>query len=171
MAQTPIPARPWLRGLYALGALLLLQPPLEVVAAAWPLRLSEVGWRFGFVGGLQHLISTFVVGMALLALAAYLLQHRLVLRGVAIAALLMGVLLILGMASFALDYVQLRRMVRPELVGKFDMAAMRAGISLLLAIVALSVLGYTGMVASRVTDGRRATRRSSAGEGLIVGRS
>lgn len=170
MTSSRIPARPWLLGLYALGALLVLQPPVEVISAAWPLRFGEVGWRFGVVGSFQQLATTFVVGVAVIILAAYLLRHRLLLRTAAIVALGVVVLLILGSASFALDYVQLRRMVRPELVHAFDMTSMRAGLSALLSIIALAVLGYTGIMVSRVPAARRVTRRE-AGEGLIVGRS
>jgi hypothetical protein len=170
MTSTSIPARPWLLGLYGLGALLVVQPPLEVISAAWPLRFGEVGWRFGVIGSFQQLATTFVVGVGLIMLAAYLLRHRLVVRAAAVAALVVVVLFVLGAAGFALDYVQLRRMVRPELVHGFDMTSMRAGVSALLSIVALAVLGYTGMLVSRLPAARRVTRRE-AGEGLIVGRS
>ncbi len=171
MALTPIPARPWLRGLYALGALLIVQPLAEVIAAAWPLRFSEVGWRFGVTGSFQLLISTFVVGLGVVVLTAYLLRHRLVLRTTAILALGLAVILVLATASFALDYVQLRRMVRPEIRGGFDLAGAKAGVSSLLSILALAVLGYTGIRASRVAVTGRTQRRAEAGEGLIVGRT
>ena len=153
-----------------LGALLVVQPPLEVISAAWPLRFGEVGWRFGVIGSFQQLATTFVVGVAVIMLAAYLLGHRVVVRSAAVTALVVVVLFILDAAGFALDYVQLRRMVRPELVHSFDMTSMRAGVTALLSIVALAVLGYTGMVVSRIPAARRVTRRE-AGEGLIVGRS
>ncbi len=170
MTSSPVSARPWLLALYALGALLVIQPPLEVISAAWPLRFGEVGWRFGVTGSFQQLVTTFVIGVALIMLAAYLLRHRLVVRAAAIAALVVVVLFILAAAGFALDYVQLRRMVRPELVHSFDMTSMRAGIASLLSIVALSVLGYVGLLVSRIPAARRVTHRE-AGEGLIVGRS
>jgi hypothetical protein len=170
MTASSVSARPWLLGLYGLGALLLVQPPLEVISAAWPLRFGEVGWRFGVIGSFQQLATTFVVGVGLVILAAYLLRHRLVVRATAVVALVVVVLFILGAAGFALDYVQLRRMVRPEMVHAFDMTTMRAGVSALLSIIALSVLGYTGIMVSRLPAARRVTRRK-AGEGLIVGRS
>jgi hypothetical protein len=170
MTSSSVSARPWLLGLYGLGALLVVQPPLEVISAAWPLRFGEVGWRFGVIGSFQQLATTFVVGVAVIMLAAYLLGHRVVVRSAAVTALVVVVLFILAAAGFALDYVQLRRMVRPELVHSFDMTSMRAGVTALLSIVALAVLGYTGMVVSRIPAARRVTRRE-AGEGLIVGRS
>ena len=170
MTSSSVSARPWLLGLYGLGALLVIQPPVEVISAAWPLRFGEVGWRFGVIGSFQQIATTFVVGVGVTMLAAYLLRHRLVLRTAAVVALVVVVLFILGAAGFALDYVQLRRMVRPELVHSFDMTTMRAGVSALLSIIALAVLGYTGILASRVSVARRVTRRE-AGEGLIVGRS
>lgn len=170
MTSSPVPARPWLLGLYGLGALLVAQPLLEVISAAWPLRFGEVGWRFGVIGSFLQLVTTFVVGIAVIMLAAYLLRHRLVVRAVGVAALVAVGLFILAAAGFALDYIQLRRMVRPDLVQSFDMTSMRAGLTTLLSIVALAVLGYTGIMVSRVPAARRVTRRE-AGEGLIVGRS
>ncbi|HET7603916.1 MAG TPA: hypothetical protein VFK36_12910 [Gemmatimonadales bacterium] len=169
MTSSPAPARPWLLALYGLGALLVVQPPLEVISAAWPLRFGEVGWRFGVIGSFQQLSTTFVVGVGVIMLAAYLLGHRMVVRSAAVTALVVVVLFILAAAGFALDYVQLRRMVRPELVHTFDMTSMRAGVTALLSVIALAVLGYTGILVSRLPAPRRVTRRE-AGEGLIVGR-
>jgi hypothetical protein len=104
-------------------------------------------------------------------LAAWLLGHRLVLRVTAIVSLVLAVCLVLGAASFALDYVQLRRLVRPDLAGRFNMTGIRAGTSMLLAIIALTALGWCGIRASRVRAGKgKAERRTRAGEGLIVGR-
>jgi len=171
MTKPTIYARPWLQGLYGLGALLIIQPLAEVLATAWPLRFGEVGWRFGVTGSFQLLISTFVVGIGVVVLAAYLLRQRMVLRGMAVLALVFAVMLVLATASFALDYVQLRRMVRPEILGGFDLAAAKAGVSSLLSILSLAVLGVAGVRASRVATTSRTQRRAEAGEGLIVGRT
>lgn len=171
MTKPNIPARPWLRGLYALGALLIVQPLAEVIAAAWPLRFGEVGWRFGVTGSFQLLVSTFVVGIGVVVVAAYLLHHRIALRAMAVLALVFAVVLVLATSSFALDYVELRRMVRPEILGGFDLAAAKAGISSVLSILALAVLGVAGIRASGVATTGRTQRRTEAGEGLIVGRT
>jgi chromate transport protein ChrA len=170
-AQSDTSIRPWLRGLYPLGALLIAQPVLEVVAAAWPLRFGEVGWRFGVTGSFLLLVGTFVVGIGVIVLAAWLLGHRIALRVTGIVSLVIAVCMVLAAASFALDYVQLRRLVRPDLTGRFNVTGLRAGVSMLLAIIALSVLGWSGIRASRPLDAKgRTARRTRAGQGLIVGR-
>lgn len=169
MTDTSAPYRPWLLGLYPVAILLIVQPIAETLAAAWPLRMSEVGWRFGVTGSFELLVGTFVVGIGLLVLAAWLLGHRIVLRAVSVSALVIACLMVLGAASFTLDVVQLRRMVRPDLLGGFQLAAGKAAVSALLAIIALAVLGYRGIVASRAPQNERAPRKRTAREGLIVG--
>jgi len=78
---------------------------------------------------------------------------------------------VLGTASFMLDYVQLRRMIRPDVKGGFDLAALKAAASALLAILALTFVGIGGIRASRLPADKRAPRRRETGEGLIVGQS
>lgn len=166
----PIASRPWLRGLYALGLLLMVQPIAETLAAGWPLRFGEVGWRFGVAGSFMTLLGTFVVGLGLIALTSHLLEQRAVLRAAGVVAIALACVLMIVLSELALDWVQLRRIVREDIKGGFDLAATKATISALLGVIALAILGYAGIRGSRLPDHLRTKPVREKGHGLVVGK-
>lgn len=170
MTPDALNSRPWVHALYSVALLLLLQPIAETMAVGWPVRLGEVGWRFGVTGSFLTLLGTFAAGLGLASLAAYLLGHRLVLRTIGILAIVLACVITMILASFALDWVQLRRMVRADVKGGFDLAAVKSLVAALLGIIAFAAMGWTGISASRQPGAsRQARRRTSAGEGIVIG--
>ncbi len=162
-------ARPWVYSLYAVGLLLIIQPLAEALAFAWPVRFGEVGWRFGMVGSFFTLLGTFIVGVALVLLTGYLLGHRRVVRVGGIVAIVLGAMLIVASASFALDWVQLRMIIRTDLKGGFDITGAKAIIGGVLGTTAFVLLGYAAIRASRRPASARDARKATRGEGLVVG--
>jgi uncharacterized membrane protein YraQ (UPF0718 family) len=161
-------ARPWLHGLYLLALVLLLQPLIETVAATWPVRPSLVGWRFAFIGIFYTMLPTVLVGLLIAAGAAYLLRHRGVLQVVAVLAVLLGGVIVLLTVSFGLDALQMRKLVRPEAKGGFDMASIKALLTAGIATIACIALAFGGFRTGRkplVTE----HRRRQPGDGLVVG--
>jgi hypothetical protein len=163
--------RAWLPAVYLLALVLVLLPFVETIAGGWPPRPGEVSWRFGTVGIFANFLGTLFLGLLIGAVTAHLLGHRVVVRALSVAAMFMALVLVLAMAGFALDYVQLRRMVRPELKGKFDVESMKATATTLVAIVAGLWLGIGGLRASRPPERGETTHRRVKGEGLVVGRT
>lgn len=168
--RPPIAARPWLHGLYGLALLLIIQPLAEVLAAGWPFRFGEVGWRFGMAGSFMTLLGTLVVGLGLVAVTAVLLGHRKVLRTTGIVALAIACVLMIVLSELALDWVQLRRLIREDIKGGFDLAAAKATISAVLGIIALAMLGYAGIKGSRIPAHLRSAPAREQGHGLMVGK-
>lgn len=162
-------SRPWIYSLYAVAILLVVQPIAEALAFSWPIRFGEVGWRFGMVGSFFTLLGTFIVGVALLLLTGYLLGHRRVVRVGGIAAIVLGAILTVASASFALDWVQLRMIIRTDLKGGFDITAAKAVIGGVLGTTAFVLLGYSAIRASRRPASSREVRKAGRGEGLVVG--
>ena len=161
--------RPWLFGLYALAALLFLQPFIEAFSATWPPRAAEVGWRFAVTGILYTMLPTVLIALLIAAVAAFFLGHRTGLRIVGVIALVLGVVVILLTASFSLDALQLRRIVRPEAKGGYDLAGIKAVITALLAIASCTALGVGAFRATRRIGPAATERRRGPGEGLLVG--
>ena len=161
--------RPWLFGLYALAALLFLQPFIEAFSATWPPRTGEVGWRFAVTGILYTMLPTVLFALLIAAVAAFFLGHRTGLRVVGIVALVLGVVVILLTASFTLDALQLRRIVRPEAKGGYDLAGIKAVVTALLAIASCTALGIGAFRATQRSGAPTAARRRAPGEGLLVG--
>lgn len=165
-----VPATPrrWLQGLYFLALLLFVQPFIEAGSNTWPPRLGEITWRFGFGGIFSTMLPTVAFAMLVAATAAYLLGHRKTLRGIGWLALALALMLVFMLAGFGLDAVQLRKLVRAEAVGGFDMAVLKAVFVTLLAIVACIALGLGALRATALTP-EPVLRRRAAGEGLLVG--
>lgn len=161
--------RPWLFGLYALAALLFLQPFIEAFSATWPPRTGEVGWRFAVTGILYTMLPTVLVALLIAAVAAFFLGHRTGLRVVGVVALILGVVVILLTASFSLDALQLRRVVRPEAKGGYDLAGIKAVVTALLAIASCTTLGIGAFRATQRIGSPTAARKRAPGEGLLVG--
>lgn len=162
-------ARPWLLGLYPLALLLFLQPFIEALGATWPVRAAEVWWRFAFTGVFYTMLPTLLVALLIAAGAAYLLRHRVTLRVVGVISIVFSIAIVLLTASFALDAIQMRRLVRPEALGGFDRAAIKALVTAVLASLAGVVLGVGAFRSSRRSAAQALPRRRTAGEGLLVG--
>ncbi|HEX6645480.1 MAG TPA: hypothetical protein VF037_12435 [Gemmatimonadales bacterium] len=160
--------RSWTLGLYLLAALLFLQPFIEAAAATWPPRLGEVGWRFASVGILYTMLPTLLFSLLLAATAAFLLEHRTVLRVIGAAALVLAVAIVLLSTGFVLDAVQLRRIVRPDARGGYDLTTVKALVTAIVAITGCAMLGVGAFRATRRLAGPERSRRR-AGEGLLIG--
>jgi hypothetical protein len=62
---------------------------------------------------------------AIAVATALFLDHRKLLAVLAVVHLAIGIVLVAGMGLFALDILQLRRLMRPERVRQLDLAALR----------------------------------------------
>jgi hypothetical protein len=165
-----IRARPWLYGLYLLALVLLAQPLIETAAATWPLRPGLVGWRFAFTGIFYTMLPTTMVALLIAAGAAYLLGHRLVLRTVAVACVLLAGIIVLLTVSFGLDALQMRKLVRAEALDGFDAASLKAVLTAGFAVIACVSLSIGGFRVTR-RSAAEAHRRRNPGEGLVIGRT
>jgi hypothetical protein len=161
--------RPWLFGLYALAALLFLQPFIEAFSATWPPRTAELGWRFAVTGILYTMLPTVLFALLIAAVAAFFLGHRTGLRVVGVIALILGVVVTLLTASFVLDALQLRRIVRTEAKGGYDLAGIKAVVTALIAIASCAALGVGAFRATQRSGAPGPSRRRAAGEGIVIG--
>lgn len=143
---------------YLVAAILVLFPVSDAVATVWPLRPGDVAWRFG-AGGLvsRSLVSPFL-GLLITFTVALLLDHRRTLRVFAVITALLAISFGSLALLFALDSVQMRARVQPELLSQFDLAWL-VGIGKL-GVAGLILLTFTivSWIASR-SSSRRARRR------------
>lgn len=137
-----------------MALLLVLFPLTDALSTVWPLRPGEFQWRFGAVGLFSQALMTPLLGVVLALVTAHILEHRVVLRILAVLAALGGVLLLVVLAGFALDAAQMRGQVRPELKGNFDVASIAAAMKLLLAATLALVVTWVGWKRSRRSGGR-----------------
>ncbi len=152
-------------GVSLLAAALVAVPLLDVVVQSWPPRVGEAAWRFGLVGlGLEVLLTP-LVGLALAMGLALVADRRRLLRVLAVLAIAIAVLLVVGLLGFVLDFLQLRGGLAEARRGAYDRAAVKAlavGTVFLVVTIALGLGGWRASSPPRL-------RESESQSNLVVG--
>jgi hypothetical protein len=148
--------------LYVAGAFLVADQVADLIAtiATAPVQLSSAQWRFGVFGLLVTRGSVFLVAEVMLWTAAVVLDHRNVIRSLAVLNLLLAAALAAGLGLFGLDALELRRQVKAGSGPRYDAAAARAILITLCGVVLLAWSGFAGWAATAGRGGRRETAAS-----------
>lgn len=158
---------------YATAALLFLIPFSEYGAQLqWTFEFSSVEWRVGAVGLLSALVSP-VFALFLAMITAHLLGHTRNLQILAAASIL-GCILIGGILGiFALDLLQVRAIVIPEMKRAFTVAGIKAVINFSLMFATLGIMGVTGWKAARraVASETASARGREGSESILLARN
>lgn len=149
--------------IYLVGFLLILIPPLAVLPtlSAGPFSFGDVTWRFGAVGLLTGALLLPIVGCFVLSAGAQLLRHpkmQLTLTAMQIAAALV---LLVVMAVFILDALQLRNQVRAEGLRVYHITVAKALLTQAVSIAALVSFSIAGIKSRRARSVVRESRTSS----------
>ena len=118
-------ARRLLPLLYLAAALIFLDQALDILGGVWPPHFDLTNWRVGTFGVVLARLEFIALADALAVATALFLDHRKVLAFLAIVHLVAGLVIVAGTGLFALDVLQLRRLMRPERVRQLDIAALR----------------------------------------------
>jgi hypothetical protein len=135
---------------YFVGGLCVLVSILDYAGAVWPAAPADVQWRYGAVGLLSGFTLTPLLGSLVLLATAGLARHRGALRGVGATSMVAAIALLVLLAAFGLDAVQVSRdAASPEQRTVAALGATRAGIKLLATAAALFWLGWAGLRQAR----------------------
>ncbi len=140
---------------YLMGLVIILVPAVEYVLTVSPLSPRIVSWRYGAVGLLSRSIMTPMLGLVVIFGTAVLLEHRWIQRGVMVLGFVGGAVLLLTVAVFALDLLQLRQQVRADAKTAYDATSTVAFIKLLGVTAVLLAFGVSGFKVTRHAAGRR----------------
>ena len=134
-----------------------------IFAAAYPMQMADQSWRVQIAGLVMGNAAT-VSGLLVLMGTIALFSHRLlVLRIVAIVALVFAALLIPIGISFTLDVLEVRKLVPIDQLLRYKIDAIRSILTSLCLIPLLIWMGRRAFRASAVdTPG-------SEGDGIVVG--
>jgi len=151
---------------YFIAFLLVATPAADFVANVIPIRIGDVGWRYGSVGILAGFLLTPLFGILFALGSAVVLEHRLVLRSLSILNLVMAVLIAALIVLFALDVVQVGATILDEATAEarsaFRIGAVKAILKYLSFAAGLAWLGITGMRVTRSRhEGGRKTGKAS----------
>lgn len=156
------PNRTVVAGAYAVATLLVLIPLSEMILRVWPLRFTEVSWRFGAVGLFSNVLLTPLLGVTLAGVLAFLFGHRRTVRTLSAVLIAAAIVLIGSMAMFALDALQMRGNVVADAQLAFDVASAQALLKIALFVTVGLVLGIGGW---RSTGERGSGRGAGRGSG------
>ncbi len=144
-----------------------LSPIADVLVPALPVATGEVRWRFQVFGTLLAALPQLALLLAAIAAVGILAGHRRAVRGAAMAALVLAVVALVLLPFFALDFLEMRRLVPLDRKGTFDMATMKTGLFGGFFVLVLGHLGWMGWQASV----KEAANERKEGQGLVVGQS
>jgi hypothetical protein len=161
------PNRPLILSAYLVALSLLLLPLAQSVLGAWPLRPGEPSWRFGAAGLASNSILTVLMGLLLLVAPALFLKHRWVLRGLAVASALACLMIFLSSGLLALDALELRAQVRPELRTRFTVAGVQLLATLGLGALCTALVGIGAWKAARRYASESARSRKEPERSLV----
>lgn len=134
---------PWVvRGLYLFALVLVLSPMADLVSTAWPPRPTDLGWRYGFLGLLGGYLHTPILGLVLAMLVAHWQDDAAVLRGLGVAMTIGAVAIMLALAMFALDVLQMRALRAADQRSAVLVGGVLQGLKYGTACLVLVALGY-----------------------------
>jgi hypothetical protein len=138
---------PWaVRGLYLFSLVLVTSPLIDLVSTAWPLRPTDLSWRYGFIGLGAGYLSTPILGLVLAAAVAYWQGDAGALRTLGILSAVVAVAMLPLLAMWPLDFLQMRGLRAEEtrrgiLVGGVIQEIKYLGACFVLALLGAGALG------------------------------
>jgi hypothetical protein len=145
---------------YLVAFLIFLFPLLDTALSVWPPQTSQLAWRFGAAGLFSRALMTPLLAVLIAYGIALVLEHRTVLRVLAIVNGLAVVLIVLVMGLFVLDALEMRVQVRPDTKRAFDAASTVALVKYGTGMLAALAFAVHGWKASKRTDVAKKVRRS-----------
>jgi hypothetical protein len=142
-------ARPLIASAYVVAFIMAAIAYADILGRLLPTQAGQTAWRNGAVGIISLSVPTLLLALLITSLTAWYLQHRIFLRVLSALSVVGPVALFGVLPFFALDLLEMRRLVPAEGRRSFDMAMARAGLTVLSAAAALGWLSYTGWKATR----------------------
>jgi hypothetical protein len=149
---------------YFVAFLLIVIPLFDALMSVAPFHVEAAQWRFAAVGLLSNALMIPSVGVLFAVVTAVTLDHVGAKRAIQVLSWIMVPVLMAAIGFFALDSMQTRAAVRPEMQLSFLVASITAVCKLLLGIVAMVLFARASRTSSRQVD------RTTAASSLLVTR-
>jgi hypothetical protein len=155
------------KALLPTAVLLFLVPIVSVFFQALTTDPGTLQWRFAVAGLFFGNLGTLLLGLGLAGLLAALSGNRTLLRGVGYAALVLAVVTLALLALFALDALQMRRLVVPAVKRQLMLSSASAMVTAVLAALAAGAIGRGALQASRAARALAGGRTKAAPTALV----
>ena len=134
---------PWLaRGLYLFGLSFVLTAGIDLFTTVWPMRPTEIAWRYGFLGLGAGYLQTPTLGLLLIILAGIWENNVRLLRAAGIFCLGVALCLFLAMGIFGLDVIQMRQLRAEEAQASVLLGGFFQEVKYFVAAFVLAFLGH-----------------------------
>jgi hypothetical protein len=151
---------PWVvRGLYLFALVLVASPLADLASTVWPMRPTDLPWRYGFLGLGAGYLHTPILGLTLAMMVAWWTDDPSVTRAVGIVMLASSLVLLIAMGMFMLDVLQMRGLREPEMRQAVLVGGLLQELKYGTGLLVLAALGF----GSVRTAARQARSPRSAG--------
>jgi hypothetical protein len=159
----------WLaRGIYLFGLALILTAAIDLFTTVWPLRPTDIAWRYGFLGLTAGYLQTPTLGLLVIALTAAWQRRPLILHTVGSVSLALALILLLAMGMFALDVLQIRELRAAEGQATVLAGGLFQEVKYFVAFLVLTFMGYGSVkTASELSQLLELTRERD-GPGIVA---
>lgn len=142
---------------YFVAFLLVAIPLFDALMSVAPFHPRAAQWRFAMVGLLSNALMIPSVGVLLAVIAAVTLDDAGAKRAIRVLSWITVPVLVAAIGFFALDSLQTRAAVRPELQLSFLVASVTAICKLLLGIIAFVLFARASRTSSRRAERTKAS--------------
>lgn len=155
-------ASPWaVAGLYIFAAMLFSSPLIDLFSTAWPPRVGDLAWRYGFMGLAAGYLQTPMLGLVLACAVTYWQGHAGTLRVLGFVSVLAAAVLLPILGLWPMDVMQMRGLRAPEVQSG---VAIGGAIQELKYLGGFLVLGILGIGCIRTaSEVRRTSSRQTPG--------
>ena len=161
-------AQRYLKALLPVSLLLVVVPLVDISLRTLGTEVGSLQWRFGAVGLLFGNLGTVILGLSLAGAIAVVTENRTLLRAVGAFSLVLALVLVALLALFALDAVQIRRLVAVPAKRQVLLSSLGAMFSATFGAVALVIGGRGALKASRGTTASAERRTKAAPSPLVA---
>ena len=142
---------------YLVALTMMLAPLVDIWTTLFPWNFGEARWRFGAVGLLSNALMIPLAGLLIAFAIAWSREQRTMLRAVGVIGVLGALVCLLALFGFALDALQTRSQVRPEMRLSFNVASVTAALKTILGGATFLAFGLSGWRAAKAATGGKSS--------------
>jgi hypothetical protein len=142
----------------------------EIGVAAWPFRIHDVSWRLAVAGAASGGAGTALLAIFFALLIAVVADDRGVIWFVSVLCAVAALFCIIGGGVFALDALQMKGQVKPELVSRYDAALVWGLMKIILAGIVFIGVAISAF-RTAIGMGRSAVTSAKGASMLVTGRA
>ena len=128
-------------GAYLVAAVMFFFPLYDSSVSLLPWAPGRAQWRFGAFGLLSNTLMIVALAALIAVAAAILANQDRTRRVLGVVSWVLAGFLLLAFAGFALDAVQARAQIRPDMLPSYKIASITAEVKLVLGAVSFALFG------------------------------